>query len=115
MFVVFFPQLNLQERLKMAEEQIVSNNDAESDQSESVEDLKAEVERREKALRNAEEERDTFLSELEELDRQNQEATQVWLTIVASLSLLLFYNKGYLHSTHQKSAITKCFICRSKY
>lgn len=75
--MVFFPQLNLQERLKMAEEQIVSNNDAESDQSESVEDLKAEVERREKALRNAEEERDTFLSELEELDRQNQEATQV--------------------------------------
>lgn len=61
----------------MAEEQIVSNNDAESDQSESVEDLKAEVERREKALRNAEEERDTFVSELEELDRQNQEATQV--------------------------------------
>lgn len=61
----------------MAEEQIVSNNDAESDQSESVEDLKAEVERREKALRNAEEERDTLLSELEELDRQNQEATQV--------------------------------------
>lgn len=75
--MVFFLQLNLQERLKMAEEQIVSNNDAESDQSESVEDLKAEVERREKALRNAEEERDTLLSELEELDRQNQEATQV--------------------------------------
>lgn len=75
--MVFFSQLNLQERLKMAEEQIVSNNDAESDQSESVEDLKAEVERREKALRNAEEERDTLLSELEELDRQNQEATQV--------------------------------------
>lgn len=75
--MVFFSQLNLQERLNMAEEQIVSNNDAESDQSESVEDLKAEVERREKALRNAEEERDTLLSELEELDRQNQEATQV--------------------------------------
>lgn len=75
--MVFFLQLNLQERLNMAEEQIVSNNDAESDQSESVEDLKAEVERREKALRNAEEERDTLLSELEELDRQNQEATQV--------------------------------------
>lgn len=75
--MVFFSQLNLQERLNMDEEQIVSNNDAESDQSESVEDLKAEVERREKALRNAEEERDTLLSELEELDRQNQEATQV--------------------------------------
>lgn len=89
----------------MAEEQIVSNNDAESDQSESVEDLKAEVERREKALRNAEEERDTLLSELEELDRQNQEATQVWLTIVASLSLLLFYDKGYLYSTHQNQQL----------
>lgn len=35
------------------------------------------LETREKALRTCEEERDTLLSELEELDRQNQEATQV--------------------------------------
>lgn len=36
-----------------------------------------ELERREKVLRATEEERDTLMSELEELDRQNQEATQV--------------------------------------
>ncbi len=76
-FVVFFSQLNLQERLNTAEEQIVRNNEAESGESESLEDLKVELERREKALRNTEEERDTLMSELEELDRQNQEATQV--------------------------------------
>lgn len=67
-------QLNLQEKLKVAEEQIVSNNDI---NDESEEDLRAELERREKALRNTEEERDTLMSELEELDRQNQQATQV--------------------------------------
>lgn len=53
---------------------MISNND-----SESLEDVKVELERREKALRNAEEERDVLMSELEELDRQNQEATQVCL------------------------------------
>lgn len=36
---------------------------------------------REKALRTCEEERDTLMSELEELDRQNQEATQVCWTL----------------------------------
>lgn len=76
-FVVFFSQLDLQERLNVAEEQTVSNNEAESGDSESLEDLKAQLESREKALRNTEEERDTLMSELEELDRQNQEATQV--------------------------------------
>lgn len=80
----------------MAEEQIVSNNEGES---QSVEDLKAEVERREKALRNAVEERDNLMSELEELDRQNQEATQVWLTIV--VFLLYFYLKSYFYSTYR--------------
>lgn len=51
----------------------------ESGEAESLEDLKAELERREKVLRATEEERDTLMSELEELDRQNQEATQVCL------------------------------------
>lgn len=75
--MVFFSQLNLQERLKMTEEQLVRNKEDESGESESLEELKEELERREKALRNTEEERDTLISELEELDRQNQEATQV--------------------------------------
>lgn len=68
----------------MAEEQIVSsNNGADSGESESVEDLKVELERREKVLRATVEERDTLMSELEELDRQNQEATQVRLVIMS--------------------------------
>ncbi|XP_054470032.1 thyroid receptor-interacting protein 11 [Anoplopoma fimbria] len=79
-------KLNLQEKLKMAEEQKVSNNEAESCDSESLEDLQAELERREKALRNTEEERDTLMSELEELDRQNQEATQHMISVKEQLS-----------------------------
>lgn len=61
----------------MAQEQIVSNDEAVRDQSEAIDDLKEELEQRQKVLRNIEEERDTLMSELEELDRQNQEATQV--------------------------------------
>lgn len=70
-------QLELQERLKSAGDQLASRQDAELGLSESVEDLKVALETREKALRSCEEERDTLMSELEELDRQNQEATQV--------------------------------------
>ncbi|XP_042356027.1 thyroid receptor-interacting protein 11 [Plectropomus leopardus] len=79
-------KLNLLEKLKQAEKQIVSNNAAESAESEAVEDLKAELERREKALRNTEEERDTLMSELDELDRQNQEATQHMISVKEQLS-----------------------------
>ncbi|XP_068577743.1 thyroid receptor-interacting protein 11 [Cebidichthys violaceus] len=79
-------KLSLQERLDMSEEQIVSNNEAESGDTESLEDLKAALERREKALRNTEEERDTLMSELEELDRQNQEATQHMISVKEQLS-----------------------------
>lgn len=61
----------------MAQEQMVSNDEAVHDQSETIDDLKEELEQRRKVLRNIEEERDTLMSELEELDRQNQEATQV--------------------------------------
>lgn len=46
-------------------------------QLEAIDDLKTELEQRQKVLRTVEEERDTLVSELEELDRQNQEATQV--------------------------------------
>uniref|UniRef100_A0A8C4GNQ4 Thyroid hormone receptor interactor 11 n=1 Tax=Dicentrarchus labrax TaxID=13489 RepID=A0A8C4GNQ4_DICLA len=79
-------KLNLHERLKVAEEQRVSNNESESGDSESLEDLKAELERREKALRNTEEERDTLMSELEELDQQNQEATQHMISVKEQLT-----------------------------
>lgn len=79
-------KFSLQERLKMAEEQVVGNNGAESGDSESLEDLKVELEKREKTLRATEEERDTLMSELEELDRQNQEATQHVISVKEQLS-----------------------------
>uniref|UniRef100_A0A673C118 GRIP domain-containing protein n=1 Tax=Sphaeramia orbicularis TaxID=375764 RepID=A0A673C118_9TELE len=59
---------------------------AESGESEAVEDLKAELERREKALKATMEERDTLMSELEELDQQNQEATQHMISVKDQLS-----------------------------
>uniref|UniRef100_A0A3Q1EZX1 Thyroid hormone receptor interactor 11 n=1 Tax=Acanthochromis polyacanthus TaxID=80966 RepID=A0A3Q1EZX1_9TELE len=77
-------KLNLHERLKVAEEQIISSTEAGA--AESVEDLKVELERREKVLRAAEEERDNLLSELEELDQQNQEATQHMISVKEQLS-----------------------------
>ncbi|XP_010749725.3 thyroid receptor-interacting protein 11 [Larimichthys crocea] len=79
-------KFDLQERLKMAEEQTVSSDAAQPDESvELVEDLKTELERREKTLRNFEEERDTLMSELEELDQQNQEATQHMISVKEQL------------------------------
>ncbi|XP_043998174.1 thyroid receptor-interacting protein 11 [Gambusia affinis] len=81
-------KLELQHRLTVAEEQMVCKNASlmESGEAESLQDLKAELERREKVLRATEEERDTLLSELEELDRQNQEATQHLITSKEQLS-----------------------------
>ncbi|XP_033498539.1 thyroid receptor-interacting protein 11 [Epinephelus lanceolatus] len=99
-------KLNLQERLKQAEEQTISNNEDESDESESVDILKAELERREKALRNVEEERDTLMSELEELDRQNQEATQHMISVKEQLSGQLKEVEAELNTTkEQKRAL----------
>ncbi|TNN64169.1 Thyroid receptor-interacting protein 11 [Liparis tanakae] len=79
-------KLSLQDRLKISEERKVSNNEAESGDTESLEDLKAELERRGTALRTNEEERETLMSELEELDRQNQEATQHMISVKEQLS-----------------------------
>lgn len=75
--MVALPQLNLQEELKVAQEQMASNKEAVAEQLEAIDDLKTELEQRQKVLSNVEEERNTLMSELEELDRQNQEATQV--------------------------------------
>ncbi|TNM95878.1 hypothetical protein fugu_016961 [Takifugu bimaculatus] len=79
-------KLNLQQELQVAQEQMVSNDEAVHDQSEAIDDLKEELEQRRKVLRNIEEERDTLMSELEELDRQNQEATQHMVSVKEQLS-----------------------------
>ncbi|XP_071752193.2 thyroid receptor-interacting protein 11 isoform X2 [Centroberyx gerrardi] len=79
-------KLDMQERLKVAEQQVVSSEGAEASEPEQLEELKAELERREKALRDTEEERDTIMSELEELDQQNQEATQHMISVKEQLS-----------------------------
>ncbi|KAM9708218.1 thyroid receptor-interacting protein 11 [Menidia menidia] len=81
-------KLNLQHKLKVAEEQMVSSKGAESE-VESLDDLKAELERREKLLRATEQERDTLMSELEELDQQNQEATKHVISVKEQLSVQL--------------------------
>lgn len=79
-------KLDLQERLGVTEEHSASFNRAEADESEEMEHLRAELERREKALKAAVEERDTLIFELEELDQQNQEATQHMISVKEQLS-----------------------------
>uniref|UniRef100_A0A667YNI7 Thyroid hormone receptor interactor 11 n=1 Tax=Myripristis murdjan TaxID=586833 RepID=A0A667YNI7_9TELE len=66
-------------------QEAVSSEGVEHSYAEQLEELKAELQRKEKALSNTEEERDTFMSELEELDRQNQEATQHMITVKGQL------------------------------
>ncbi|KAF7201251.1 thyroid receptor-interacting protein 11 isoform X1 [Nothobranchius furzeri] len=74
-------KLDLQQRLKLAEEQTVSDAGAAEESG-----LKGELERRERELKATEEERDTLMCELEELDRQNQEATQHMISVKEQLS-----------------------------
>ncbi|XP_072222083.1 thyroid receptor-interacting protein 11 [Leuresthes tenuis] len=78
-------KLNLKQKLTVAEEQMVSGKGGESE-VESLEDLKVELEKTEKVLRATEEERDTLMSELEELDQQNQEATKHMISVKEQLS-----------------------------
>ncbi|KAM3594902.1 uncharacterized protein V6R79_015545 [Siganus canaliculatus] len=82
-------KLNLQDQVATAEGRRASVDETGSAESEAVEDLRLELDRREKALRNTEEERDTLMSELEELDRQNQEATQHMISVKEQLSAQL--------------------------
>lgn len=78
-------KLDLQERLRVSEANI-NKPETQGGDSEEVEDLKVELERREKALTAALDERDTLISELEELDRQNQEATQHMISVKEQLT-----------------------------
>ncbi|XP_061599526.1 thyroid receptor-interacting protein 11 [Cololabis saira] len=88
-------KLNLQQKLKETEEQTVGDKR----EDESVEDLKEELERRGKALRATESERDTLMSELEELDQQNQEATQHMISVKEQLSGQLKETEAELRRT----------------
>uniref|UniRef100_A0A673ZN36 Thyroid hormone receptor interactor 11 n=1 Tax=Salmo trutta TaxID=8032 RepID=A0A673ZN36_SALTR len=57
--------------------------------TEQVSVLRAELEKSEQSLREIQEERDTLLNELEELDRQNQQATQHVISVKEQLSVQL--------------------------
>ncbi|KAK7904441.1 hypothetical protein WMY93_017048 [Mugilogobius chulae] len=78
-------KVELQDRLREAECS-VSATRVDPGESEELEDLKRDLERRDKSLKAAEEERETLMSELEELDRQNQEATQHMISVKEQLS-----------------------------
>ncbi|XP_061699976.1 thyroid receptor-interacting protein 11 [Syngnathoides biaculeatus] len=69
-------KLTLQQRLSAAAEEVGGERVAPPAETESTEDLKEALESKENTLKATQEERDTLLTELEELDRQNQEATQ---------------------------------------
>ncbi|KAK6306881.1 hypothetical protein J4Q44_G00220290 [Coregonus suidteri] len=59
------------------------------EEREQIAELRAELEKREHALRDTREERDTLLVELEELDRQNTEATKHVISLKEQLSVQL--------------------------
>lgn len=68
----------LEEKLQIAENRgILSEAEVSEDLHLEVTDLKNQLEQREEALKQAHMDMDTLTAELEELDRQNQEATQV--------------------------------------
>ncbi|KAJ4918067.1 hypothetical protein JOQ06_010015, partial [Pogonophryne albipinna] len=102
-------KLDLEERLGLSEDQRGSSSAAaeSGEPQEFVEDLKLELLHREKALRNTEEERDTLMSELEELDRQNQEATQHMISVKEQLSAQLKEAEAELSSLSAELNTTK--------
>uniref|UniRef100_A0A3Q3DMM1 Thyroid hormone receptor interactor 11 n=1 Tax=Hippocampus comes TaxID=109280 RepID=A0A3Q3DMM1_HIPCM len=76
-------KLTLQERLSAAEKNLES--EARPAETESMDDLKEALESQERTLKATQEERDTLVTELEELDRQNQEATQHLISVKEQL------------------------------
>ncbi|XP_064881106.1 thyroid receptor-interacting protein 11 [Oncorhynchus nerka] len=84
---------NLQERLARAEERVESDSldgeESSPSATEQLSGLRAELEKSERSLREIQEERDTLLNELEELDRQNQQATQHVISVKEQLSVQL--------------------------
>ncbi|XP_071000983.1 thyroid receptor-interacting protein 11-like, partial [Oncorhynchus clarkii lewisi] len=84
---------NLQERLARAEERVESDSldggESSPSATEQLSGLRAELEKSEQSLSEIQEERDTLLNELEELDRQNQQATQHVISVKEQLSVQL--------------------------
>uniref|UniRef100_A0A673ZLI5 Thyroid hormone receptor interactor 11 n=1 Tax=Salmo trutta TaxID=8032 RepID=A0A673ZLI5_SALTR len=84
---------DLQERLARREERGESDSldggESSLAATEQVSVLRAELEKSEQSLREIQEERDTLLNELEELDRQNQQATQHVISVKEQLSVQL--------------------------
>ncbi|KAL0969449.1 hypothetical protein UPYG_G00227520 [Umbra pygmaea] len=76
---------SLQEQLTHAEEERLMSDGVE----EEVSQLKEELLKKEQALKESQEERDTLLNELEELDHQNQQATQHVISVKLQLSAQL--------------------------
>ncbi|XP_064809188.1 thyroid receptor-interacting protein 11 isoform X4 [Oncorhynchus masou masou] len=84
---------NLQERLARAEERVESDSldgcESSPSATEQLSGLRAELEKSEQSLSEIQEERETLLNELEELDRQNQQATQHVISVKEQLSVQL--------------------------
>ncbi|XP_042181051.1 thyroid receptor-interacting protein 11-like [Oncorhynchus tshawytscha] len=84
---------SLQERLARAEERVESDSldggESSPSATEQLSGLRAELEKSEQSLSEIQEERDTLLNELEELDRQNQQATQHVISVKEQLSVQL--------------------------
>ncbi|KAI4905023.1 hypothetical protein NFI96_020183 [Prochilodus magdalenae] len=77
----------LAEKLKLAEErEAVARTGDSGDLQQEVSDLKTQLDQREQALKQAHLDMDTLTAELEELDRQNQEATQHLITLKDQLA-----------------------------
>ncbi|XP_066534716.1 thyroid receptor-interacting protein 11 isoform X2 [Hoplias malabaricus] len=80
-------KLALVEKLRLAEErENVAQNENSGDLQLEVSDLKIQLDQREHALKQAHLDMDTLTAELEELDRQNQEATQHLITLKDQLT-----------------------------
>uniref|UniRef100_A0A6Q2YP58 GRIP domain-containing protein n=1 Tax=Esox lucius TaxID=8010 RepID=A0A6Q2YP58_ESOLU len=86
----------LEEQMQMGGEEEEAEEKAKSDSlddaesfSEEVALLKTELEKKVQVLKETQEERDTLLNELEELDRQNQQATQHVISVKEQLTVQL--------------------------
>ncbi|XP_061897229.1 thyroid receptor-interacting protein 11 [Entelurus aequoreus] len=77
--------VNLQQKLNAVEEVMGSEKEGPSGESETLEGLREALEKRENTLKATEEERDSLLTALEELDRQNMEATQHMISVKEQL------------------------------